>query len=104
MILVTAMYPSRPGSKFDLDYYLQKHIPLVKQRWSSMGLEEVRLVKGLGTADGADPPYRIIALLFFRSMEDFQAAAAKHAPEILGDVANFTDAGPTLQISEVIGQ
>ena len=103
MILVTAMYPNKPGSRFDRDYYLRTHIPLVKERWSSMGLDSVRLVQGVGTADGGEAPFRVLALLSFRSMQDFQNAAGAHAPEIMGDIANFTDAPPTIQISEDFG-
>ena len=29
MILITVMYPAGAETKFDSDYYLQKHIPLV---------------------------------------------------------------------------
>ncbi len=47
MVLVSVMYPSGSGASFDHDYYLQKHVPLVKERWNSMGLEEVRLMRGV---------------------------------------------------------
>jgi len=100
MILISVMYPIEPGGRFDRDYYLQKHIPLVKERWTGMGLEDVRLVGGLGTPDGGDPPYRVIALLSFRSMPEFQAAAAAHAPEIFADIPAFTDCRPVVQINE----
>jgi uncharacterized protein (TIGR02118 family) len=55
------MYPQESGSTFDQAYYVEKHIPLVKARWSSMGLEKVDLVRGVGTADGSAPPYRVMA-------------------------------------------
>jgi hypothetical protein len=32
MILVTVMYPADAQTTFDIDYYLNKHIPLVKER------------------------------------------------------------------------
>jgi hypothetical protein len=37
MVLVSVMYPNEAGSSFNHEYYLQKHIPLVRERWS-MGL------------------------------------------------------------------
>ena len=103
MLLVTAMYPNQSGSNFNMDYFLQTHIPLVKERWSSMGLENVRLVRGVGTADGGEAPYRVMTLMTFRSLQDFQSAAGAHAAEIIGDVPNFTDAPPVIQISEDLG-
>jgi uncharacterized protein (TIGR02118 family) len=35
------------------------------------------------------------------SAEAFQAAFAPHAQEIMGDIPNYTDIDPTIQISEV---
>ncbi len=101
-LLVTAMYPNKSGSRFDLDYFLQKHIPLLKERWSNMGMDNVRLVRGLGLADGGEAAYRVITLMSFRSMQDFQNAAGAHVAEIIGDIPNFTDAPPVVQISEDI--
>ena len=100
MILVSAMYPSQSGSRSDRDYYLQTHIPLVKERWGGMGLQETLLVQGVGTADGGEAPFQVMALFFFRSLQDFQSAAQAHAQEIIADVPRFTDVQPIIQISE----
>jgi uncharacterized protein (TIGR02118 family) len=100
MVLISAMYPNEPGSRFDQDYYLQKHIPLVRERWSPMGLEDLRLVRGVAAGDGSPAPYQVIALLSFRSLQDFQKAAEAHVQEILDDIANFTSVQPVIQINE----
>jgi len=100
MVLVSVMYPNEPGSSFKQDYYLQTHIPLVRERWNPLGLEDLRLVRGIGTADGSPPPYQVIALLTWRSMEDFQNAARAHGQEIFADIPNFTTVQPVVQISE----
>ena len=100
MVLVSVMYPNEPESWFDLDYYLQKHIPLVKERWSPMGLEDVRLVRGVSMPNAAPPLYQVMALLSFRSMQDFQNAAGAHAQELFADIPNFTNVQPVRQISE----
>jgi uncharacterized protein (TIGR02118 family) len=78
MILVSVMYPSGEGSTFDERYYLQEHVPLVKERWNGMGLQEVRLGKGLQHPDGSTPPYRLMALLTFRSMQDGPGDLRRH--------------------------
>jgi uncharacterized protein (TIGR02118 family) len=39
--------------------------------------------------------------LFFESVQAFQAAFAPHAAEITGDIPNYTNTQPTIQISEV---
>jgi uncharacterized protein (TIGR02118 family) len=100
MILVSVMYPGGPNATFDEAYYLGTHIPLVKERWTSMGLEEVRLVKGRNTPDGSPPLYPVMALLTFRSLQDFQSASGAHGAEIFADIPKFTNVQPILQISE----
>ena len=57
MIVVSVIYPAASGARFDYDYYMATHIPLVRRLWSGMGLQEVRVLKGNGTPDGGPPPY-----------------------------------------------
>jgi uncharacterized protein (TIGR02118 family) len=104
MILVSVMYPGGENASFDESYYLGTHIPLLRKRWTPMGLEEVHLVKGTGTLDGSPPPYRVMALLRFRSLQDFRAAAGAHGAEIFADIPKFTSVQPILQINEPLGQ
>ncbi len=103
MITITVTYPSDSGSKFDVDYYLQKHIPLVKQKWAEHGLTHVKVVRGLAKADGSAPDYQIMAILSFGSLEGFKAAGKLHGKEIFADIPNFTDLQATIQINENIG-
>jgi uncharacterized protein (TIGR02118 family) len=58
------------------------------------------IVRGVGTPDGSTPPYQVIALLSFRSTQDFQNAAQAHGPEIFADIPNFTNVQPVVQINE----
>lgn len=96
---VLVMYPK--GESFDLDYYLQKHMPLVRERWKSMGLKNTQILKGTGAGDGSEAPYQVIAELDWESPKHFQEAAAKHGPELFGDIPNFTKAQPVVQINDV---
>jgi hypothetical protein len=32
MISVVVLYPNKAGSKYDLDYYVRRHLPLVRDR------------------------------------------------------------------------
>ena len=99
MVVVSVMYPGASGESFDHAYYTGTHIPLVRERWGSMGLRDVRLLRGTGTPDGAKPPYSMVALLEFESMEAFGSAAAQHGAELFGDIPNFTDAKPVVQFN-----
>ena len=101
MIIVSVLYPSGVGSKFDMDYYLQRHIPMVQRRLGAP-LKRVAVERGLaGGAPGAPPPYLAAVHLYFESVEAFQGAFAPHAGPIMSDVPNYTNTTPLIQISEV---
>ncbi|TCZ66579.1 EthD family reductase [Roseicella aquatilis] len=99
MIVVSVSYPNDPSTRFDLDYYMQTHIPLVRERWSAMGLRELRVLRGLGTPDGGAAPVRLMALLTWDNAEALERAVAAHGQEIFGDIARFTDARPVMQVN-----
>ena len=48
MIRVTVMYPNETGKKFDMDYYLTKHRPMVHEKLDSVGLVKTEIDKGIG--------------------------------------------------------
>ena len=101
MIVVSVMYP--PSARFDLDYYTKTHVPLVQARCAGRGLVGAQVLKGAAGADGGAPAYQVIALLTFASLAEFQAVMQQHGAEIMGDVANFTDAQPAIQINTPVG-
>lgn len=101
MIKVTVLYPAAEGKKFDMDYYTNKHIPMLK---STLG-EALKLVtfdKGIaGGAPGASAPFVVICYLYFDSVPAYQGAMSVNGAKIRGDVQNYTDIQPVIQISEV---
>ena len=100
-ITVTVMYPNDPGSKFDMDYYLGTHGPLVHKCWDDKGMNSLKLIKGVATPDPNTPaPYQVVAILDFQSLEAFQGAVAAAGAEVMGDIPNFTDVAPVVQINE----
>ncbi len=103
MIAMNVMYPNQDGGTFDLDYYLNTHMPLVAERWADMGHKGAQVFKGTaGGAPGSDAPYVVLAQVFFDSLDDLQAAQKAHGKEIFADIANFTNITPTVQISDVL--
>ena len=103
MVRISVQYPSGDGKKFDLDYYVTKHMRLVQQRLGGLGLLRWEVDKGLaGGAPGAPAPFACIGHLYFNTVDAFQAAMKAHGKELVADVPNFTNIQPQFQISEVI--
>ncbi|HEV2187273.1 MAG TPA: EthD family reductase [Stellaceae bacterium] len=101
MIKVSVLYPNKPGAKFDMDYYCNKHFPMVRQKLGA-AVKGVAVEQGIaGGAPGSPATFIAMGHLYCDSVEAFQAAFAPHAQEIMGDIPNYTDIEPTLQISDV---
>lgn len=104
MAVITVMYPNSEGSTFDLDYYTNTHLPMVAEKWGSMGLQGARVLKGASGAEpGSSAPYACIAIVDFESIEAFGAAVEAHGEAVFGDIPNFTNVEPVVQISEALG-
>ena len=101
MIKVTVFYPNTAGSTFDMPYYLDKHMPMVRQKLGS-ALKGASVEQGLGGSEpGSPPPYLAMGHLVFESVEAFQRAWGPHAEAIVGDVPNYTNTQPAIQVSDV---
>ena len=104
MVKVSVLYPNTKGSRFDLRYYVGKHMPLSIELLSKHpGWRGVSVEHGVsGGAPGSDPAYVVLCHFLFDSAESFTAAFMPHAAALQGDVPNYTDVTPVLQISEVV--
>lgn len=101
MIRVSAFYPSSEGKRFDMAYYCTQHIPMVLRKLAG-ACKQSQIDQGLGGVQpGSKPTYVAMAHFLFDSVESFQAAFAPHADAIMGDIPNYTDIAPILQVSEV---
>jgi len=102
MIKVSILYPNKEGSKFDLNYYCDKHMPMSIRKLGA-ALKGVTVEYGLsGGFPGSKPPYHVLAHLLFVSAEAFYAAFIPHAEELQSDITNYTDVEPLIQISEAV--
>ena len=101
-IKVSVLYPSGEGKHFNMDYYANKHVALVTGLLGD-AIVGATVEKGLGgAAPGEKAPFEAMGNLYFESMESFQNSFGPNAAAIMGDVPNFTNIEPRMQISEVV--
>ena len=101
MIKVSVLYPNTAGCKFDMNYYLNQHMPMV-QRMLGPACRRMAVEEGIaGGAPGARATYVAMGHLYFDSTDAFQTAFAPHAQAIMADIPNYTNTQPTVQVSEV---
>ncbi|MDP9879095.1 uncharacterized protein (TIGR02118 family) [Variovorax boronicumulans] len=102
MIKVSVMYPYAAGARFDHAYYRERHMPMVKRLLGAACLYYM-VDKGIsGRGAGTDPAYIAKCDFVCTSVDAYRAASAQHQEEIRGDIANYTDIQPMVQISEVV--
>jgi uncharacterized protein (TIGR02118 family) len=104
MTRISVLYPNRPGAKFDFVYYLEKHMPLsIELLGKHPGYKGVVVERGVGGAEpGTGAAYVAMCHFAFESAEDFVAAFMPHAATLQGDILNYTDIQPVIQINDVL--
>ncbi len=101
MIKVTILYPNGEGKTFDMDYYSKKHMPMVA-RVLGDSLRFLSIDKGIGGRAPDEPiPYLAIGYLYFDKLSAYQNSFGPNAEKIVGDIPNYTNIQPIVQISEV---
>ena len=103
MFNISSIYPKKENFRFDFDYYLNKHMPMSIARLSpAKGFKGVSVERGVDIDNPKiDSSYVAMCHYYFDTLEDFMAAFMPHAAELQGDIANYTDIEPVIQINEV---
>lgn len=99
MIRVSVSYPRTAGKKFDLEYYKNHHMPLVKKRLTPI---KVEIDAGVPNHQGEPSPYVAVGYMTFETMEQLVTKYGAAAQELHSDIPNYTDIEPVIQLSEVI--
>ncbi|RNC88542.1 MAG: EthD family reductase [Allomuricauda sp.] len=102
MTKIAILYPSGEGHTFDMEYYATQHMPMVAELFGEP-LRHWAIDKGMsGRTPDAPLPYVAVGYFYFDSLEAYEKAFGPNAEKILGDIPNYTNIQPTVQISEVI--
>lgn len=91
MTTLFVTYPGDATTRFDRDYYVSTHLPLVRAAWGPHGLQTAAAF--FPPADGAGTI--AVCVCAFASDAALQAAlAAPQTAGVMADVRHFTDAIP----------
>ena len=103
MFNISSIYPKKDGYRFDFEYYLNTHMPMSIERLSkAKGFRGVSVERGVDIAEPRiESSYVAMCHYYFDTLENFMAAFMPHAEELQGDIANYTDIQPIIQINEV---
>ena len=101
MIKLSILYPNKPGTRFDIDYYVGTHMPLA-MRLLKKNLRNTDVDAGLqGSAPGEAPAFHGGCKLYFDNMPAFLEVWGAAAAELQADIPRYTDVAPIIQFNEV---
>ena len=87
-ITVFVTYQGTAESRFDRDYYLTKHLPLVLSSWEKYGFEGSTAFFPLEVQSGTI----VVCELRFRDEAALATAlTSNEAPAVMSDIHNYTD-------------
>lgn len=90
-VIVYVIYRGTPDTRFDRDYYLTRHLPLVMDAWRQHGLQSVAVFFPALAQEGTIA----ICECVFRDEAAVEASfASPQTPAVMADVARYTDAAP----------
>jgi uncharacterized protein (TIGR02118 family) len=99
---MTIVYQNGPDVRFDFDYYVNTHMPLIMRLYGK-SISRFELRRGTPGADGALPPYVATITIWIADPAAFDAAAVEHQAGLRADVPKFTNATLIAQRDKIVG-
>ena len=100
MVRIAVLYPNSDGASFDVRYYRDKHMKLVREKLDPLGMLGCEVDAGISGMGDQPPPYLAIGYLFFETADQFHSAFAQVGEALVADVPNYTNIEPEILISD----
>ena len=98
---VSILYPNGEGKTFDIDYYQNKHMPMVAG-FLGDNLSFYEIDKGIAARTPNEMvPYVAIGYFYVKDISDYNEAIGKNRETVISDIKNYTNIRPIIQISEI---
>ena len=84
-------YPGDESTRFDREYYVEKHLPLVTRAWGPLGLQSIAAFFPSGSGAG------MVAVCVCEFRDELAVSTSLQAAEtksVMADVPHFTDSEP----------
>jgi uncharacterized protein (TIGR02118 family) len=101
MKCITILYPAKDNEGFGFDFYLRRHVPLIKDILGA-SLHRLEVRKGASAQDGGVPTYTCVISIWVADWPAYEKALAARASELIAEVPLFTKVMPVIQTDEVI--
>lgn len=89
--ITNVVYENDASASFDMQYYINTHMPLVQKHWGHRGLQSWSV---FDYSKDSSSPYKVHALLTWKDQASADDSMTKYGAEVFGDVPNFTKLTP----------
>ena len=101
MFKVTVLYPNGEDKTFDMEYYEEKHMPMVAG-FLGKNLKFYEIDKGIaGRTPNDKVPFVAIGYFYIHDVSEYNKAIAQNRDAVISDFKNYTNIQPVVQISEI---
>ncbi|HEY1984832.1 MAG TPA: EthD family reductase [Terracidiphilus sp.] len=100
MVKVSILYPNKPDSHFDVEYYLNTHMPMASKLLGP-AIRAITVEIASGAAPDQAAPFAAICGFTCETFKDFTDAFEPVAAQLQGDIPNYTDIDPITQVSDI---
>ncbi len=108
-VAAVVAYPSKHPEtgedlKFDMDYYLSGHMPMIEKAWSPFGMRSwtINQFPNPDPFTGQAPPYSVQTTIYWDKVDDFKAAMnGPMKDETAKDVSVFSNIWPQIWVGEI---
>jgi uncharacterized protein (TIGR02118 family) len=97
---VQVIYPVGEGTTFDIGYYADTHMAMVKDLWGDLVTGQI-VTRGDAGGPNVPPRFHAIATFTFADQSALRMALSKAGP-LMADVPNFTNVQPQMLIGEQV--
>jgi uncharacterized protein (TIGR02118 family) len=101
MFKITILYPNGDDKTFNMDYYENKHMPMVAG-FIGKNLKFYEIDKGIaGRTPNDKIPFLAIGYFYISDVAEYNKAIAQNRDALVNDFKNYTNIQPIVQISEI---
>ncbi|KAF6785550.1 hypothetical protein CMUS01_16561 [Colletotrichum musicola] len=102
-IAITVLFRNEPDAKYDIDYYVDNHMPMIQSLWGKYGVTGWSATKYTSGADCSAPEFSFGSTVTWESEDQIATAfAGPEAKQIMGDVPKFSNTKPIFLFGETI--
>ena len=101
MFKVEILYPDGDGKTFNMDYYENKHMPMVAG-FLGKNLKFYEIDKGIaGRTPNGKAPFVAAGYFYIGDVTEYNKVIAQNRDAIVSDFKNYTNIQPVINISEI---